>query len=328
MSASTQGRTRAAKRPNTATGLAFALCSAAAFGLSGALAKGLLDAGWSIGAAVLVRLALAAFVLVPLAIYQLRGRWRLLVTNARLLVVYGLVAVAGCQFAYFSAVAQMQVGVALLIEYTAPVAVVCWLWLRYGHRPARETVLGGGIALVGLVLVLDLFSGAEVSTSGVIWALLAMLGAATYFILSAQEGNGLPPLVLAAGGLSIGSIALAVLGLAGLVPLTFATADVAYSVGGVSWWLPVLGLGIVTAALAYTTGIVAGRSLGSRLASFVALTEVLAALVFAWVLLDELPEPVQFLGGALIVAGVVFVKLGEKPSADAASEQVGVAAAA
>jgi drug/metabolite transporter (DMT)-like permease len=44
----------------------------------------------------------------------------------------------------------------------------------------------------------------------------------------------------------------------------------------------------------------------------VALLEVLAGVVFAWLLLDQLPRPVQLLGGLLILAGVVAVKLGER----------------
>ena len=52
--------------------------------------------------------------------------------------------------------------------------------------------------------------------------------------------------------------------------------------------------------------------LGSRLASFVALSEVVAGVLWAWLLLDQLPAPVQLLGGALILLGVVGVKLGER----------------
>jgi len=103
-----------------------------------------------------------------------------------------------------------------------------------------------------------------------------------------------------------------------VVPMTFSTADVSYGGSRVPFWLPLLGLGVVTAALAYVTGIAAGRRLGSRLASFAALLEVLAALFFAWLLLGELPQAVQFVGGALILAGVVVVKLGERDTASAA----------
>ena len=241
----------------------------------------------------------------------MRGRWSLLRGNASLVVIYGVVAVAGCQLCYFYAVAHMQVGVALLIEYTAPVAVITWLWLRHGRAPGRLTIAGAVVALAGLVLVLDLLSGAEVSLVGVLWALGAMVGAATYFVLSAEEGNGLPPLALAAGGLLVGSAVLVLAGVVGLVPMAASTEPWSSSARPSPWWLPVLALGLVTAALAYVAGIAAGRRLGSRLASFVALSEVVMSLVFAWLLLGELPRPVQLLGGLVILAGVVMVKLDE-----------------
>src|SRR5687767_8441972 len=136
------------------TGLLFALVSAASFALSGPLARGLIDVGWTPGAVVLARLAVAALVVAPLAARALRSRWGLLRRNLRTVVLYGAVPVAGTQFAYFSAVAAMDVGPALLIEYTAPAAVVAWLWLRHGERPRPLTLVGAGLAAIGLVLVL------------------------------------------------------------------------------------------------------------------------------------------------------------------------------
>jgi drug/metabolite transporter (DMT)-like permease len=293
-------------------GLAFAVVSAFSFGMSGTIAKGLLVQGWSPAAAVTARILVAAVVLAVPGLIALRGRWWLLRRNARVVVVYGVVAVAGCQFAYFSAVEYLQVGVALLIEYTAPVAVVCWLWLRHGHRPGVLTGIGGLVALVGLVLVLDLVSGAALHPLGVVWGLLAMAGAATYFVLSAQEGNGLPPMVLAAGGMVVGSAALLLLGAVGLLDMGWTTDAATYGAASLPWWAAVLALGVLSAAVSYTTGIAASRRLGSRLASFVALMEVLFALAAAWVVLDEVPRPVQFVGGTAILAGVVLVKLGER----------------
>ena len=309
-------------RPRTASGLAFALASAITFGLSGALARPLLESGWSAGAVVLVRVGGAALLVAPIAAVALRGRWGALRRNAGLIVTYGVLAVAGAQFCYFSAVSHMQVGPALLIEYTAPAAVVVWLWLRHGQRPGPVTLVGAGLAALGLVLVLDLLSGADLSLAGVLWALAAMVGAATYFVISADESNGLPPLVLAGGGLVTGTAALALLGLVGLLPMRRGSAAVDYAGATVAPWVPLLLLGLVTAAVAYTTGIAAIRRLGSRLASFVALTEVLAGVLWAWLLLDELPRPVQLLGGALILAGVVAVKLGERGTAGGAGTPV------
>ena len=293
------------------SGLAFAVASAMAFGLSGALAKGLLVEGWSPAAAVTARIVVAALVLAPPALVALRGRWHLLRRNARMVVGYGVVAIAGCQLAYFSAVEHLQVGVALLLEYTAPVVVIVWLWLRHGQRPGLLIGAGCVVAGAGLVLVLDVLTGVGLHPLGVLWALLAMLCVATYFVLSAQQGNGLPPIVLAAAGMVVGAVALLLLGVVGLLEMTWSTGPAMLAGSQVPWWVAVLGLGVVTAAVAYTTGIAAGRRLGSRLASFVALNEVLFALAFAWLFLGEVPRAVQLVGGALILAGVVLVKVGE-----------------
>lgn len=299
-------------RSTTAAGLMFAMLSATSFGLSGAFARPLLDSGWSAGAVVLVRIGIGAAVVVPFGVRDLRGRWHLLRASAGTVVVYGLLAVAGAQFCYFSAVSFMQVGPALLIEYTAPAAIVVWLWVRQGQRPGATTLLGAGICAAGLVLVLDLITGADLSLPGVAWALAAMVGCAAYFLISADDSSGLPPISLAAGGLLVGALVLGLLGAVGLMPMHTSSASVTYADQSVGWWVPLVLLGLITAAFSYVTGIAAGRRLGSRLASFVALSEVVAGVLWAWLLLGELPRPVQLLGGVLILVGVVAVKLGER----------------
>ncbi|MGW6423205.1 EamA family transporter [Nocardia sp. NPDC055053] len=292
------------------SGLLLALASATSFGLSGPLARGLMNAGWSAAAVVAARVLLAGVVLLPVALPQIRGNWNLVRANANLIVLYGLLAIAGTQLAYFNAVAHMEVGAALLIEYTAPIAVVGWMWARHRQRPGSATLAGAALGITGLLLVLDILAGVSTDPIGITWALAAMIGAAAYFVLSAQGGE-LPGTVLAAGGLLIGGVALLLAGMVGIVPLRATTATVVFDDFSTPWWVPILLIGIVTAAIAYVTGIAATRRLGSRLASFVALTEVLAALLFAWALLGEAPRPIQLLGGALILIGVITVRLGE-----------------
>ncbi|CAH0254335.1 hypothetical protein SRABI98_03335 [Microbacterium sp. Bi98] len=297
-------------------GLPLAIGAAFAFGMSGAWARGLIDAGWTPGAAVTARVWVAALVLLVPTVLSLRGRWAVLRKNAGMVAAYGLLAVTATQLCYFQAVALMDVGLALLIEYTAPIAVILWLWLRRGERPSRRSVIGAAIAFVGLVLMLDIITGAEVDVAGILWALAAMVGAATYFLLSAKADTGLPPIALAGGGLLLGAIALTVAGLAGILPIAWTTDDITYRFGTVPWFVPVLAIGLVATALAYVLGIASTRMLGSRLASFVALSEVVAALLFGWLLLGQLPDLLQALGGALVLVGVVVVKLGEPRPAE------------
>jgi drug/metabolite transporter (DMT)-like permease len=318
MSAMAHDAVTAARRPGSPSGtslgpgLSLAVVSAVSFGLSGALARGLLDQGWTPAAVTLVRVGLAAAVLAPVVVVSLQGRWSLLRRHVPTVLAYGVLAVAGAQFCYFAAIQHMQVGPAILIEYTAPAAVVAWLWLRHGQRPGRLTLVGAALAAAGLVLVLDLLSGADLSAVGVLWALGAMVGCASHFVISARDEDALPPMALAGTGLLVGTTVLGLLALVGLLPMRVSGASPSYAGHVVAWWWPVLALGLVTAAVAYASGVAANRRLGSRLGSFVALLEVLASVCWAWLLLDELPAAIQLVGGLLILGGVVAVKLGER----------------
>ncbi|KNY05832.1 EamA family transporter [Microbacterium sp. GCS4] len=292
-------------------GLPLAIAAAFSFGMSGAWARGLIDAGWTPGAAVTVRVWVAALVLLIPTILALRGRWRALWRNVGMVAAYGLLAVAATQLFYFQAVAVMDVGIALLIEYTAPIAVLLWLWLRHGEKPSRRSVLGAVVAFVGLVLMLDVVTGTQVNLAGILWALAAMVGAATYFVLSARADTGVPPIALAGSGLLLGAVGLSIAAAVGILPFRWTTDDISYRFGTVPWFVPVLAIGVLATALAYVLGITSTRMLGSRLASFVALAEVVAALLFGWLLLGQLPDLLQALGGLLVLVGVVVVKLGE-----------------
>ena len=293
-------------------GLGLALLSAATFGTSGTFASALIGGGWSPGAAVLARIAMAALILTPPALIRLRGRWAVLRRGAGRVAAYGLFAVAAPQLCYFNAVARIPVGVALLLEYLGVVLVVGWLWLRHGQRPRRLTIVGGAVAIAGLAMVLNLSGPARLSPAGVIWALLAAAGLATFFVLSAGgEKEPLPPLVMAWAGMCAGAAALAVAAWTGALPMAAGTGDVRVAGHQVSWIAPLLGLSLVASVISYLAGIGAARRLGAKLASFVGMAEVLFAILFAWLLLGQLPSAVQFLGGAFILAGVAMVRLDE-----------------
>ncbi len=304
---------RTSSAPLSVVGLVMAVASAAAFGTSGAVARSLLDTGWSPLALVTFRVGVGALLLLVPALVALRGRWYLVRRHALRLAAYGTFAVAGAQLFYFSAIQHLSVGVALLIEYLAPVLIVGWMWGRHGRRPARLTVAGVALSLVGLALVLDVTGGVQVSLVGVLFALGAAVGLAVYFLLADgdEDGESLPPIALAAGGLVVGFVVLGLACLSGLLPVETSTSDVALAGWTLPWWAAALELAVVAGSFAYVLGVVAVRRLRPTVASFVSLTEVVFAVLFAWWLLGQLPRPVQLLGGVLIVAGVVAVRLGD-----------------
>ena len=294
----------------TGLGLWLALASAATFATSGPFAKALLHTGWTSGSVVLLRVGGAALVLTLPTVLSLRGRWHVVRRDLGAVLAYGAFAVAGCQVAYFQAVQRLSVGVALLLEYLGIVLVVLVAWARTRRAPSRLTVAGVLLAVGGLVLVLDLAGQATPDLGGVLWGLLAAAGLATYFVLAAEESE-LPPVALAGLGMTAGALVLGRLGAVGLVPMSITTSTVTLRGAQLPWWLAIGELALVAAAAAYLLGVLAARRLGSTVASFVGLTEVLFAVLFAWLLLGELPGPVQLAGGVLIVSGVFAVRVGE-----------------
>lgn len=299
------------QRVARSTGLGLALLSAATFGTSGAFAATLLQAGWTPGAAVTVRVVTAALALTVPALVVLRRRRARLAPALRSVTAYGLVGVAGCQLAYFSAVQRLSVAVALLLEYSGVLLVVAWLWVRRGVRPRSLTVVGGLAAVAGLALVLDVAGNRQVDAVGVLWGAAAAVGLAVYFVLSAGTEDALPPIVVAWGGLTVGGVALLAAAAAGALPLAAPRTDVTLLETEMSWLVPVLGLSLVAAVVAYVAGIAGARLLGAKLASFVGFTEVLFAVVFAWLLLDQVLTAPQLVGCVLVIAGIALVRVDE-----------------
>jgi drug/metabolite transporter (DMT)-like permease len=294
-----------------AAGLLLVLVSAAAFATSGSLAGSLIATGWTPGAAVIFRLLIAAAVLTIPAVLEMRGRWSLLRGGVPTMLAYGVVAVAGAQFAFFNAIAHLSVGVALLLEYQGTIAVVAWLWLRHGRRPRPVVLAGAVVALVGLALVLDVLGGFRLDGIGVLWGLVAAVGLATFYVMAGNDAQPMPPLTLSCAGLWVGALVMVGAAAAGLVPFRTATAPVQLAGQQVSWLVPVVGLAIVAAVIGYVLGILGARLLGATLASFVGLSEVLFAVVFAWLFIGQTPTVLQAVGGVVVVAGVALVRLGE-----------------
>lgn len=289
-------------------GIALGLAAGLAFGAGGVFVKPLLESGWSPGAAVLARISIAAALLaVPGLIalrFDLRPLWRARWT----VLVYGLVAVAGVQFAFYASLERIPVSTTLLIEYLAPIALVLFAWFRTRRIPQRIVLGGSVLAIAGLVLVIGPGGGA-LDPLGLAFAAIAMVGVCVYYAIGEKAAEQLPPVALIAAGFVVGAVALGIAGAVGLLPMEAAFTDVPFLGGTAPWWVLLLIVGAVSTAFAYVAGIAAIGMLGSRLAAFLGLSEVVFAGIVGWILIGEALGPLQILGGVLILAGIVCVRL-------------------
>ncbi len=301
------------------TGLLFAVGSAIAFGSSGPFAKALMEAGWSPTAAVTARMAGGALVMAIFATIVKPDWFREALRHSRTVIAYGLIPIAGAQLCYYNAVAHLSVGVALLLEYTAPIIVVGWVWATTKRRPGTLTLTGVALAVAGIMLVLNVFSGAHINVVGVGWALAAAVCAACYFLMSDQVDEDLNPITLAAAGLVVGAASVALLGVSGVMPLTFTTNDTVIAGLTTSWVVPVIALCVIATAIAYTLGIIGISRLRPRFASLVGLSEVMFAVLAAWVMLGEAITVTQAVGGAVVLVGLALARQGDRAERMAAT---------
>ncbi|MGN6428522.1 MAG: DMT family transporter [Leifsonia sp.] len=296
------------RRPPLSVGFLVALLAAATFGMSGAFVKPLLESGWSPVAAVTVRALTGGIVLLPFALFAVRGRWRAVWRGRWRILGMATIGVAGTQVLYFAAIQRIAVSTAILVEYLAPILLVAFVWVRSRRTPKPVVLVGSVVAVAGLVLVVSPSGDQPFDAIGLALAIAAMVGCAVFYVIAARPSDGLPPVALACGGLLIGGLALAAVGATGLLPFTVRLTDVALLGTAVPWWVPVLVVGVFATAIAYASSITATEILGSRLASFTGLLEVVAATLYAWLLLGESLQPLQLLGGVLILGGIALVR--------------------
>ena len=291
-------------------GIGLVLVSSVCFGSGGTAAKAVLSAGVNPLQVVQARVVVTAAVLVtvlalarPSALQVRRAEWPLL-------LAYGLLGFFAVQSCYVLALSRLPVGVALLIQYSAPVLVA--LWVRVVRRTVlpRAAWLGAALAVCGLAMVAQVWRGFRLDGLGATFALCAALSLAAYFLLS-ERG-------LSADRDPVGLVAWGAV--AGLVPLLVVTSPFGFPFAALGtpvsvgpWllpaWVPLLWLSLVSTVVAYLTNVAALRYLSSQVLSVLSTLEVLVAAGVAWILLGEELALAQLAGGAVLLAGVVVVQL-------------------
>jgi drug/metabolite transporter (DMT)-like permease len=295
-------------------GYAMVLTAATLFAVNGVVAKVILASGISSLRLTEVRITGAAIgLVVALAI----ARPDLLhVTRRELpfLAVFGICGLAFVQWLYFLAIHRLEIGIALLIQYLAPLLVA--LWARFVvHRPVRRRLwLALALALFGLSLVVQIWEGSGNGLDGV--GVLAALGGAVAFaayILMAEHGVKQRDAVsLTAFGFVFGAVFFAC-----IQPWwTFPTGHVSETVsllgnlGGshLPVWALMLWIIVLGAIVPFALFVAALHHIPAIRASIVAMFEPVVASAIAWAWLDEALDPIQIVGGAIVLGGIVLAQ--------------------
>ena len=291
-------------------GYAMAASAAVLWGINGSVSKTILATGLSSERLAQVRSLGAALGLVAILAVTAPGRLRLTRRELPYIVTFGIGGLAFVQWLYFLAIHRLAIGIALLIEYLAPLLVA--LWARFGrHEHVRRRIwVALALALGGLGLIVNVVGGgASLSTAGIMFALGGAFAYALYVLLAEHVVGGRDPVSLLAWGFLFASGFWAV-----LVPWwTFPShvLGASTSLGGNlhAHHLPVWVLAVWMIALGtiapFFLLVSALRHLSATTVGIVAMLEPVVGAIVGWAWLSESLGGVQLAG-----AGVVLVAIG------------------
>jgi drug/metabolite transporter (DMT)-like permease len=304
------------------------LASAIGYGSGGLFAKPVYAAGvgWLplLSWRFLIAAALAwLFVLLrPGTRAVLRG-----MSRQTLLATVGLgVLFVGNSGTYYAALETVPLSLAALIVYLYP-PLVAVLALRFGHAlEGRRAWAALGIAVTGVVLAVG---GIDVATappvSGLVLIVLSPITYAVWIVLAARLSGERPGRTGAeadAGGATL---------VTGAILMT-ATA-VAYWSGALATgapvlpadipgdaWFGIVGVAIVATFIPLQAFYAGAQRVGASQASLISTIEPLWTIVTAGLIFGERLAPIQLVGGALILGGVLLAQTGGRRRADGSEE--------
>ena len=230
------------------------------------------------------------------------------------LIGYGFFGVAMTQFLYFVAIRRIEVGVALIIEYTAPILVALYVRFVMKKEVSARVWFSLLLALIGLSLITQIWTGSKLDPFGVLSAFGAAIALAIYFIGGEPLAAKRNPIALTALSMGVGAIFWMIVQPFWNLPWELLSSPVTlpHNIGEISLGSVVLYIVIFGTVMPFWLYFIAFRYLDSKKAAIFGLLEPVGASIFALFLLGETFVAIQILGGILVLVGVVFAETAKK----------------
>lgn len=292
-------------------GVLLALSSSLLFGLNASTTKVLITSGLSAENLVLFRcMAVVFFSGLALLIFN-RVNFKITLREIPFFAVFGVVGVGLMQWAYSNAVANLQVGIALLIEYTAIVIVPLASFLLFKDKIQSRVWLAVALVLGGLAVVAKPWN-AELNLVGVIYGVLAAIFLSSYFIMGEKvqrhrDAYSTMFYSFLTASIFWGVIALLVPGesidFGQVVNLSGSLSDINLPTWALLSWVAVFGS---FAPMLFT--FLAMRHLSASGVGIASTAETVFAFIFGFLWLSEMIDGSQIIGGLVVIIGIVVAQ--------------------
>jgi drug/metabolite transporter (DMT)-like permease len=301
-----------APRRHPRVGYAMAAGAASLWAVNGTVSKVILASGVSSLRLSQVRMTGALIGFVVVLLLTAPDRLRVGRRELPFLAVWGIGGLAFVQWFYFLAIHRLAIGIALLIEYIAPLFVALWAHYVFHERVRRRIWVALAFALAGLALIVNVRHGGTISTSGIVFA-LGSAAAYTFYILLAERGVGDRDAVsLLAWGFAFGALFWCFLAPWWSFPAARVGADVSLLGRLSNYHLPVWALMafliLIGTIIPFFLLVSALRHLPATRVGIIAMLEPVVATIVAWVWLNESLGALQLVGAAIVLCAIVLAQ--------------------
>lgn len=242
--------------------------------------------------------------------YIIFKRHELKPTKAELpwLILFGVVGVALVQALYFVAIERMYIGIALLIEFTAPIWILLFLRFVLKKHVPKGLWYAIALAFTGLLMITQVWSGLSVDQIGLLAAIFDALALAGYFLIGDLLGKTKSSGAIATWGFGVATLIL----LFALPLWNFPTAALSndmnllgrfenYQLPGWALVLWIVVMGTIAPYLLVISGL---KILSASTASIFGMIEPVLAGIFAWWWLSERLTAIQLVGCMVVIVGI------------------------
>jgi drug/metabolite transporter (DMT)-like permease len=281
------------------------------FGSNGSVVKVVVNSGVSAAQITFFRVFVA--LLISFVILLLTERTAFRISRKRMLgmAILGIAGVAMLQWFYALAIARIPVGIALLFEYLAVLAVAVIARFVFKEAVRGRIWVAVSLVLVGLAVVAQIWTS-NVEALGMVFALGAAAAYTVYFIMGERALTGMSVMSMTFWAMLFASLFWGVFSGWWQMDLSLFTQEISMT-GSLAalvlpMWVPLLWTVTIGSFAAFYLSFLALKHLKATSAGIVASSEVIFAFIVAWVWLGESLTSTQIVGALVVVAGIILAQ--------------------
>jgi drug/metabolite transporter (DMT)-like permease len=283
-------------------GYGFVILAAMCWAAGGSASKFLFNSGITPFQVVQLRLTISTTILALWLLWRHRNLFRIDGKDVPYFLVLGTLGMAAVNITYLFAISRLNVAVAILLEYLAPIFIALYAVLFMRDRLTALMKLAIICAVAGCYLVVGAYNMniLNLNIAGIISGLLAALAFAWWSVHGEYGMRRYNPWTVLFYAMLVASVEWNILH----PPLESLLHGYTSPI-----WFWIIFISVVGTVLPFGFYYEGINLIRSTRASITSTLEPIAAGIFAFIFLNEVMEPLQLVGGGLVIAAVILLQI-------------------